>query len=175
MKEDYVFHASTLWYDNKTHATTNMYRGEFLKCCKNVGIEIDGGLFYIDDPNVLSEFPQYATYMVTCIQKTQRSFIVFNTPSVAECHGWKLPEYLCMGKAIISTPLSRAMPGDGLVHGKHIHYIQNINDLPDAILAIRNDRKYRKYLEQNARAYYEKYLSPEQVMKRIINKVFEMK
>ena len=187
--ENYIFHASTLWYDEKTHATTNMYRGEFLKCCKNVGIEIGGGLFYVDSPIVLSEFPQYATYldkykdflykrrisMTTYIQETQRSFVVFNTPSVDECHGWKLPEYLCMGKAIISTPLSRAMPDGGLQHGKHIHYVQSINDLPDAIQTIRTDRKYREYLGKNARAYYEKYLSPERVIQRIINKVVDMR
>lgn len=188
VSENYVFHASTLWYDKMTHATTNMFRGEFLKYCRNVGVEIGGGLFYIDNPVVLSEFPQYINYldmyreflykrrinMLTYIHETQRSFVVFNTPSVSECHGWKLPEYLCMGKAIISTPLSRAMPGGGLQHGKHIHYVQNINDLPDAISAIRNDGRYREYLEANARAYYEEYLTPEQVVRRIIDRVVDI-
>ena len=115
--DNYVFHASTLWYDKNTDATTNRFRGDFLQCCKDLGVEIGGGLFYIDNPVVLKEFPNYANYlerykdflykkrlsMQEYINETKRSFVVFNTPSVAGCHGWKLPEYLCMGKAIIST------------------------------------------------------------------------
>lgn len=111
--------------------------------------------------------------MITYIQETQRSFVVFNTPSVLECHGWKLPEYLCMGKAIISTPLTRAMPGLGLQHGEHIHYIRSVDDIPHAISAIKNDCAYRHRLEKNARAYYERYLSPESIIRRVMDRMEE--
>lgn len=43
VRDDYVFHASTLWYDPYTNAETNYYRGEFLKACRKCGLQIGGG------------------------------------------------------------------------------------------------------------------------------------
>ena len=91
----------------------------FLKACKKADLEIEGGLFYVKSNSVLKEMPDYPKYkeeykdfiyenrlsMDEYIKKTKESVLVFNTPSVCECHGWKLAEYLCMGKAIISTLL----------------------------------------------------------------------
>ena len=34
-----------------------MYRGEFLKACKKAGINIEGGLFYVNGESVLKEMP----------------------------------------------------------------------------------------------------------------------
>ncbi len=182
--DNYVFHASTLWYDKDTDATTNRFRGDFLQCCKDLSVEIGGGLFYIDDPVVLKEFPDYANYlerykdflykkrisMQEYINETKRSFVVFNPPSVAGCHGWKLPEYLCMGKAIISTPLSREMPGEGLVHGVNIHIVNSTEEIREAISQIRDDKTYRQRLMEGAKKYYEDYLAPEVVIQRIIDR-----
>lgn len=182
--DNYIFHASTLWYDKNTDATTNRFRGDFLQCCKDLGVKIGGGLFYIDNPVVLKEFPNYADYLEKYkdflykkrlslkeyIYETKRSFVVFNTPSVAGCHGWKLPEYLCMGKAIISTPLSREMPDEGLVHGKNIHIVNSTEEIREAISLIRDDRNYRQRLMEGARKYYDDYLAPEVVMRRIIDR-----
>lgn len=186
--DSYVFHASTLWYDDDTDATTNRYRGDFLQCCKDLGVQIGGGLFYIDNPVVLKEFPSYANYlerykdflykkrlsMKEYINETKRSFVVFNTPSVAGCHGWKLPEYLCMGKAIISTPLSRGMPGKGLVHGENIHIVNSTNEMREAISLIRDDKIYRQKLMRGARKYYNDYLAPEVVIRRIVERCGEL-
>lgn len=183
--DNYIFHASTLWYDTRTDATTNSYRGDFLMCAKELDVKIEGGLYYIDSPGVIAEFPQYVDYlekysdflykkrlsMNQYISATKKSFVVFNTPSVCSCHGWKLAEYLCMGKAIISTPLSREMPGEGLVHGKSVHFVSTKEEIKDAILKIRSDAEYRHQLEKGARDYYEKYLSPEVVAKRIVDRI----
>lgn len=184
INDNYVFHASTLWYDKDTDVTTNQYRGAFLQCCRELGVEIGGGLFYIDSPAILKDFPIYANYLEKYkdflykkrlsigdyIDETKRSFVVFNTPSVAGCHGWKLPEYLCMGKAIISTPLSREMPGKGLVHGKNIHIVNSTKEIREAISLIRDDKTYRQKLMEGARNYYDDYLAPETVMRRILEK-----
>lgn len=185
IKKDYIFHASTLWYNEFAATDTNMYRGEFLKACKKAGLKIEGGLFYVNGQDVLNEMPDYPKYkdiykdfiyedrlsMDDYIQKTKESVVVFNTPSVCGCHGWKLGEYLCMGKAIISTPLSRAMPGEGLIHGENVHFVSSPDDIYDAVLKISKDKEYRQKLEKGAREYYEKYLAPEVVIKRIIDRV----
>jgi hypothetical protein len=34
----------------------------------------------------------------TYIDKIKQSDLVFNTPAVVNCHGWKLAEFLAMGK-----------------------------------------------------------------------------
>lgn len=186
IRPNYIFHASTLWYNEFAWTCTNKYRGEFLKACQRAGVEIEGGLFFLgESPDVLREMPDYGRYKVEYkdfiyekrlsmddyIQKTKASFVVFNTPAVCECHGWKLAEYLCMGKAIISTPLTREMPGEGLVHGKNIHFVNTIDEIYDAVIRIRDDAAYRQQLEQGARAYYEQYLAPEVVIRRIIDRV----
>ena len=74
-----------------------------------------------------------------------------------------------MVKAIISTPLSREMPGEGLVHGKNVHFVNNKDEIYDAVVKIRDDKTYREQLERGAREYYERYLAPEVVMERILS------
>lgn len=186
VKHNYIFHASTLWYGDFTAENTNMFRGEFLKACQKAGLIIEGGLFYVEGPAVLAEMPDYPKYkeiykdfiydkrlsMDYYIRKTKESVLVFNTPSVCECHGWKLAEYLCMGKAIISTPLTREMPGEGLVHGVNVHFVKTPEEIYDAVVKITTDEAYRQRLERGAREYYEKWLAPEIVVKRILDIAF---
>ena len=183
---NYIFHASTLWYNKFAATDTNMYRGEFLKACKMVGINIEGGLFYVNGESVLREMPDYPKYkeeykdfiyesrlsMDDYIRKTKESVVVFNTPSVCECHGWKLAEYLCMGKAIISTPLTREMPSP-LEHGKHVHFVNSVEEIYDAVVKINSDEDYRRRLEEGARKYYEDWIAPEVVIQRLLEKMDE--
>jgi hypothetical protein len=186
VRHNYIFHASTLWYNKFAATDTNMYRGEFLKACKKAGINIEGGLFYVNSDSVLQEMPDYPKYkeeykdfiyenrlsMDDYIRKTKESVVVFNTPSVCECHGWKLAEYLCMGKAIISTPLTREMPAP-LEHGKHVHFVNSVDEIYDAVVKINSDEHYRKKLQEGARQYYEKWIAPEIVIQRLLEKVGE--
>jgi hypothetical protein len=184
IRPNYVFHASTLWYNEFASTDTNRYRGEFLVACKKAGLQIEGGLFYIEGEAPVKEMPSYPEYktrykdfiyntrlsMDDYIRKTKESVVVFNTPSVCECHGWKLAEYLCMGKAIISTLLTREMPGEGLIHGKNVHFVHTAEDIFEAVMKISSDKGYREKLEQGAREYYATWLAPEKVVTRILKK-----
>ena len=186
VRPNYIFHASTLWYNKFAATDTNMYRGEFLKACKKAGINIEGGLFYINSEAVIKEMPDYPKYkeeykdfiyesrlsMDDYIRKTKESVVVFNTPSVCECHGWKLAEYLCMGKAIISTPLTREMPAP-LEHGKHAHFVNSVEEIYAAVVKINTDEDYRRHLEEGARRYYDEWIAPEVVIQRLLEKVGE--
>ena len=188
IRPNYIFHASTLWYNRFAATDTNKYRGDFLIACKKAGVTVEGGLFYINGNAPIVEMPDYPQYkeiykdfiydkrlsMDDYIRKTKESVLVFNTPSVCECHGWKLAEYLCMGKAIISTPLTRAMPGSGLVHGVNVHFVKNADEIFDAVKKINTDVDYRKKLEHGARAYYEEFMSPQKAIKRIVAKAREL-
>ena len=182
IKDDYIFHASTLWYNRFAATDTNMYRGEFLKACRKAGLQVEGGLYFLHGDDVLAEMPDYPRYktlykdfiyeqrlsMDDYIRKTQESILVFNTPSVCECHGWKLAEYLCMGNAIISTPLTREMPGEGLIHGRNVHFVESVEDIYNAVVELKDNPSYRHQLEIGAKAYFDQWLTPEKVIARLM-------
>ena len=171
-EKNYIFFLSTIW---KGFPKTNNYRMTFIKYCKSMeSIEFEGGFA----PQINNKASGYDEYKISrrygiaeYIEKTKRSMIVFNTPAVKDCLGWKLGEYLALGKAIISTPLVREMPAK-LIHGKHVHFTDGSEEsIYEAIKLILNDQEYRKTLEINAREYYLEYLKPERVIDKLINLV----
>ncbi len=101
------------------------------------------------------------------VQKTKLSAVVFNTPAVFECHGWKLGEYLSMGKAIISTPIINELPVK-LEHGKNVHIVTNADEMKSALNFLLSNDKYRRSLENGAREYYEQFVSPKSVIGNIL-------
>ena len=147
---DYMFTLSTLWYSEGAFRTTNVYRGAFARACKNLFPKFEGGFYYIDGETPLKECPRYPEYlemygdmiiherisMKAYMKKTKRSAFVFNTPSVVGCHGWKLAEYLAMGKAMISTPHLNVMPG---MFEKDRHYIEALDadEIDNAVARLR--------------------------------------
>lgn len=117
-------------------------------------------------------FEQYTTErrysLKEYLSKLKRSAVAFNTPAVHSCHGWKLGEFLALGKAIVSTPLTRALPAP-LLHGEHIHFVDGSPDsIREAVCLICRDISYRQRLERSARAYYLQYLQPQHVIERIL-------
>ena len=168
--DDYVFFCSTLWYDhpdNQNDAGVNLRRANFMRVCKSIpNIVFEGG-FVADATSSKDKFGDLLTNGVSLsewIAKTKRSAFVFNTPAFWNCHGWKLGEYLALGKCIISTPLYNDLPAP-LEHGVHIHYVEPaIDALHEAITYVLSHKDYRQKLEQNAKAYWEKYGTPEQAL-----------
>jgi glycosyltransferase involved in cell wall biosynthesis len=169
----YIFHSSSLW---KNDPVTNSNRALFIDVCRSLPeVTFEGGFGPLLPGHPVSGFEdkiQERRYTLgEWMEKTRHSSLVFNTPAVYSCHGWKLPEYLALGKAIISTALSRELPAP-LIHGQHIHYVAaDCREIKNAIERIVNDHEYRIYLERNARGYYDKYLSPENSIKSIMAEV----
>lgn len=184
-RNDYVFSLHTLWYDDLTYNTTNMLRGQFIRLCqKNIPI-FEGGFYYINSQDVLNEFPKYADYknrysdiiierrisMRKYYNNLSKSLFVFNTPSVCGCHGWKLAEYLCAGKAIISTPLNNLMP-DVFLNGREYIEVTSNEELYKAILNLRDNKSRVQELKKHAYDYFNNSLSPESVIKKIVFSLF---
>ena len=165
-EKGYVFSANTLWHNdeyNQLNETTNKIRANFMETCLLIfEINFEGGFVpsQLGNDNFKHLHLKKSLSQSTYINKVKKSVLVFNTPAVWNCHGWKLGEYLCMGKAIISTPLSNDLPAP-LIHGDSIHIVNNQQELIEAIRLINQDEKYRMKLEKAARDYYEKYVSPE--------------
>jgi glycosyltransferase involved in cell wall biosynthesis len=169
IKSNYIFFLSTLWYsndNNKNDEGVNRRRANFIEACKEIGnIAFEGGLFAgkSSSPELFKECLTYEKISLNnWIKKTKESILVFNTPAFWNCHGWKLGEYLALGKAIISTPLSNDLPVP-LIHGEHIHIINNDSpeEMKKAILYIANNDEYRKKLETNVKAYWKKFGTPQ--------------
>lgn len=179
----YVFSFHTLWYGVFADEAINKLRGEFMREARRLMTRFDGGFFYNDQPGVYQEFPKYRDYlqeyedliamkripMNAYDKRSRKSWFVFNTPSVAGCHGWKLAEFLCEGKAIISTRLSNVMPGN-FENGVHYLEANTREEMADAIIRLRDDKELVMTLKQNAFRYFEEYLTPEAVTKRILHK-----
>ncbi len=171
-KHDYVHFVCSLWKDDKE---TNDFRANFMNVVKGVeGLRFEGGFAPRPDHSVKGyealegkPFEPMDVYM----RKIMDSLVVFNTPAVKKCHGWKLPEFLAWGKAIITTPMLRMLPAP-LVDGEDVIVTDgSIGDLSEKIEAIMTDPALRRRLEQNARKYYDTYLTPERVISRILEKV----
>jgi len=166
---DYVFFTAWAW---AKHPEVNPPRAEFIRIAKRLeGLHFEGGFAprrrrrfaSLDDITAPKLYPFFEY-----LSKMKRSCVAFNTPAVHQCLGWKLGEFLALGKAIISLPLSRELPSP-LMHGEHIHYVSGDRaETLDALHRLRRDHAYRRRLESNARKYYEEYLSPSATVGRVL-------
>lgn len=166
-----VFFISSIW---KNEILTNKNRALFIECCKsNKDIHFEGGFAARTDGNNLSfdhlVFSKKVSLKIY-IQKTKKSAITYNTPAVLSCHGWKLGEFLALGKAIISTPHFNKLPAE-LIDNKHLIYANGEQEITSAIKKIVADDELKSKLEFNSRMYFDNYLAPKKVIERLINKI----
>lgn len=167
----YVFMIATLWNDVACIDETNLKRKTFVTACKALDLNFEGGFYVSGNHLQLKEFEEITFTkpytLADYITKTKASTIVFNTPAVHLCHGWKLAEYLAMGKAIITTPLYNQLP-QPLMHKQLAYHITSETKLTEAITELTTNTALRTTLEQNAIAYYESYVKPEAVIMNLI-------
>jgi hypothetical protein len=173
--QKYIFHVSTLWQSDenvRNDERVNRIRAKFIEVCRNIPeIQFEGGLHF---GGGFSLNPQFEPYIFKeyisnweYIEKIKASILVFNTPAWLNCHGWKLGEYLAMGKAIISTPFYNNLPEE-LEHGVNIHFINDSEeDMKAAIELIIHDNAYREKLENGALAYWSKWCTPQKVIENL--------
>jgi len=167
--DPYVFFMASLW---KQEEQTNRFRAHFINACtSNTHITFDGG-FAPRTKNDISGYEALTTSgrisMNDYLNKTKASAFVFNTPAVKSCHGWKLAEYLCLGKAIISTPLSRVLPSP-LNDGEHLLYTDGTpEDIAKKANAILMDPSLKHQLETQSKQYFDQYLMPTVAIERLL-------
>lgn len=166
---DYVFYAAWPW---TKHPEVNPPRARFVEACLRApGLTFEGGFAprrhgYVPEATGLSATRRFP--IREYLSKQARSAVAFNNPAVHGCLGWKLGEFLALGKAIVTLPLQRALPAP-LEHGVHVHVVDGSDaSLDDALERLRRDHAYRHALEQGARAWYEEYLAPEVVARRLL-------
>jgi len=166
-QDEYIYFAGSLW---KKEVKTNTFRANFIKACLNKSVKFEGGFA----PRTKNDIQGYKNLtmksrdtMESFMEKTKKSIVAFNTPAVLDCHGWKLAEYLCFGKAIISTDLSRKLPSK-LIDKKHLLITDGTEkDIEMKLENLITDKKLRNTLNENARKYFEKELSPDKIIGKI--------
>lgn len=166
-QEDYIFFLSTLWYSdewNKNDETVNLRRAHYIRSCKSIcNVRFEGGLVgdQFSSKGLFSDVVAlHVDPFPIWLEKTKRSALVFNTPAFWNCHGWKLGEYLALGKCIISTPLSNDLPYP-LEHGVNIHFVEDSEpQIREAVDYILSHPDYRHKLERGARAYWKQWGTP---------------
>ena len=171
--KNYVFFIATIWHTTTSYI--NVTRAHFIRACKKVkNLQFEGG--FVDVGYECDYIPDLGNLMYRgrkisvkeYIRNTKKSMMVFNNPSVAYCHGWKLGEYLAMGKAILSVPLSNSLPVD-LVHNRNIYFAENTPEsIENAVHYLLENEELVKHLEQNATLYWESFASPKAVIKYIL-------
>lgn len=165
---NYVYFISSLW---RKEEKTNSYRHVFISACKESNdVRFEGGFAPRPDINEMGYEGAVSDRISPkeYISRINNSFVVFNTPAVENCHGWKLGEYLSLGKAIISTRHANLLP-EPLVHGEHIHYVsESKEEMKKAINKILKEPEYRRRLERKSREYYIRNLAPETVVKKMV-------
>jgi hypothetical protein len=173
-KADYVFYNGWLW---AKHPEANGPRADFMRACKDLApeVEFEGGFI----PRRRDDVPDFADVtadrhytLIEYIERIKRSVVVFNNPAAHHCLGWKLAEFLRLGKAIVTLPLSREMPAPFL-HGQHAHIVDGSREaIQDAVMTIARDKDYRHHLEQGARSYFLDHLTPTRVLDRLTSVAF---
>lgn len=174
IKKPFIFMIGTLWKDTDNAKITNQKRKNFIEACKKIdNCEFEGGLYFISKD---AEYEKYKDIIFSkpysikeYIRKTKLSDIVFNTPAVHNCHGWKLAEFLAMGKPIISTTLSYELHTP-LCHGKNIHIIDNESEIQSSIENILRNQEYKQLLGENAAKYFLEYMTPSSVITQVFEK-----
>jgi hypothetical protein len=166
---DYVFFAAWPW---AKHPDVNPPRIAYVEACRRArDLEFEGGFAprrRRDVPEVLPFSTQGRYPIREYLAKVGRSAVVFNNPAVHGCLGWKLGEYLALGKAVISLPIERVLPAP-LEHGVHMHVIDGSPaSFDDALERLRRDHTYRRTLEINARQWYLEHLEPARLAQRLL-------
>jgi glycosyltransferase involved in cell wall biosynthesis len=166
-----VFFFSSIW---KKEIETNKNRALFIESCKNnSNVIFEGGfaartngdnLGY--DNLVWSRKIPLKVYL----KKTKNSAIAFNTPAVLSCHGWKLAEFLALGKAIITTAHFNKLPVE-LLNYKHLIYANDSASITKAVDELISNDELRNKIESESRKYFEEFLIPKIVIKRIVNHI----
>lgn len=169
---DFVFYIAWPW---SKHADVNPPRAEFIEACRAApGLTFEGGFAprrRRDVPEVLALSAARRYGIREYLERLGRSAVAFNNPAVHGCLGWKLGEFLALGKATISLPITRALPAP-LEHGVHLHVIDGSREsIEDALERLRRDHAYRRLLEVNARRWYDEHLAPAALARRLLGLV----
>ncbi len=158
-----IFFVARYWHGQEH---VNNARIAFVRACRRLDAEgvisFRGGLVPdskdcdVPEDVVLEKEIPFEEYALL----TGKSMLVFNTPSYHKCHGWRLPEYQCQGKVILSTPWENELPVP-MTHGENIYFTAGGEDaIYESVKELALSTDLRKKLSAGARNYWNEYANP---------------
>jgi|GEM_PF-5012262 hypothetical protein len=116
-----VFYKRTLW---KREAHTNDLGAQFIRLArKHPALQFTGGLFRADGfcpPEYADVFYAEKIPPRRYLQLMLNSYFVLNSPASKGANSWRLGEYLCYGKCILTVPFQAEVPA---ALRADVHYI----------------------------------------------------
>jgi hypothetical protein len=104
------------------------------------------------------------------LQALVKSKVAINTPAVHSCLGWKLGEFLALGRCTLSFPISNVMPFE-FKQGVHYHQVDELDGLEAELAYLTSNRTYVEGIQRNAKAYFDTYVRPVSVMGRLLDQL----
>jgi len=120
----------------------------------------------VDDPR-MSQRRNYLSLV-------QKSSLVVSSSGLLGSNGWKLGEYIALGKAIVSDPILTKIPGR-FEQGTHYEGYSSPEACSRSVLDLLSNRNKIENLAIASKNYYEDYLSPKQMMWNHIKTMTEEK
>lgn len=117
-------------------------------------------------PDLLIDSKQMAKRLLY-IDLVKKAKIVNSSPGLLGSNGWKLGEYIALGKCIVSEPISTYVPG---VFKEDIHYASysDVETCLEKVYRLFHTNKEAENLMSNVEDYYYNYLAPHILMQNHI-------
>lgn len=121
---------------------------------------------------------ELAPDLITSLPSVRREYlarvrdasIVISSVGLLQSNGWKLGEYVALGKCILSEPIATRLPGNFAAGKNYLAYdsAEHCLALVKKLLA---DEALITRIESDNRDYAQQYLAPEKLVENIINTV----
>lgn len=178
-RSNYIFFTGSIWNKADSMKIT-LQRAEIIRAIKKVAnkhqLNFEGGLVnigyacdYIPDINDLM-FAQTKISLREYLRKTKRSVFAFNNPAVQDCHGWKIAEFMAMGKAVLSYTAVNDVD-ELMMEYNAVKYVASEENLIQAMHKLIENEDERIAMEIRATEYWENCMSPSAVLTRIFESI----
>lgn len=105
---------------------------------------------------------------INYIEMVKQSAIVISTAGLLGSNGWKLGEYIALGKCIVSEPITTKLPGVFEAGQHYASYKTTDSCLEELVILIQDKSRIEKF-SNNSTDYYHRFLEPAALMQNHIN------
>lgn len=106
------------------------------------------------------------------INLVKKSRVVISSSGLLGSNGWKLGEYVALGKCIISEPIETLLPG---TFRSGIHYLQytGTDECVEKVVNLFRKEAQAEYFMKNTTDYYFDYLAPDALIRNFLVAMFD--
>jgi hypothetical protein len=180
-----VIFSARLWLPEKPRAIEKQQQRKFIneqriaivnKARQRLGDHFIGG---IDKDEYASSVAEDAliqdssfSYKAKYLQALRNCSIGIATAGLEDSIGFKFAEYVCMSKAIVTSPIDQyLLPGEFADGENYLSFDNTAEDCIDKCEQLMRDRALRNKLMQNNHSYYNNYLRPDKLVWNILKTV----